>query len=95
MPTRLHAELERKVRPMSEAEDIEKVVNALRTVPEKRLLILELANKIPVKNGYWDIDALRELQPEINLAIAEAKAFGSATIKAVDALVRIRPREEV
>jgi len=80
---------------MSEAEDIDKVVNALRKVPEKRLLIIELANSIPIKNGLLDLKVMSDKQREINLAIAEAKAYGSRTIMAVDALVRVRGRKEV
>jgi len=74
---------------MRESEDIEKVVNALKKVPEKRLRIIELANSIPIKNGDLDIDVLSDMIPEINLATAEAVAYGSNTIQAVDALVRV------
>ena len=78
----------------TEANDIDRVVNALRKVPEKRLLIIELANSIPIKNGMLDLTVLSAKQPEINLAIAEAEAYGSRTIMAVDALVRVRARRE-
>ena len=37
---------------MTESEDINDVVNALKKVPEKKLLIVELANIIPIKNGF-------------------------------------------
>jgi len=80
---------------MSEADDIERLAEILRKVPEKRLLIIELANSIPIKNGLLDLNVLKAKQREINLAIAEAKAYGSRTILAVDALVRMRARKEV
>lgn len=80
---------------MGESEDIERVIMALRKVPEKRLLIIDLANSIPIKNGLLDLKVISEKQPEINLAVAEAKAYGSRTILAVDALVRLRARKEV
>ncbi len=80
---------------MSEAEDIEKVVRALKKVPEKRLMIIELANAIPMKNGILDMKVLAAKQREVNLAVAEAKAYGSRTIMAVDALIRLRARQEV
>ena len=80
---------------MPEAENIEKVVIALKKVPEKKLLIIELANSIPIKHGMLDLDVMAAKQREINLAIAEAKAYGAATIMAVDALVRMRSRKEV
>ncbi len=80
---------------MPEADDIERLAEILRKVPEKRLLILDLANSIPIKNGLLDLNVLKAKQREVNLAIAEAKAYGSRTILAVDALVRVRARKEV
>jgi len=80
---------------MSEADNIERLVEILRKVPEKRLLIIDLANSIPIKNGLMDLEVLAAKQREINLAIAEAKAYGSRTLLAVDALVRLRARKEV
>ena len=75
---------------MSEAEHIEKIVNALRNVPEKRLLIIELANSIPIRNGVMDKQEIMSRSPEINMAIAEAKAYGGHTIMAIDALIRVK-----
>jgi len=80
---------------MSEADDIERLAEILRKVPEKRLLIIELANSIPIKNGLLDLNVLKAKQRDINLAIAEAKAYGSHTLMAVDALVRLRSRKGV
>ncbi len=80
---------------MSDAKNIEKVVQALKKVPEKKLLIIELANTIPIKNGALDIEVLKERQPEINLAIAEATMYGANTMRAVDALSRIRSGKKV
>lgn len=80
---------------MSEAEDINRVVEALKKVPEKSLLIIELANSVPMKNGVFDIAVLQEKQGQVNLAVAEAKAYGSHTLQAVDALVRVKARGEV
>jgi len=79
---------------MSESEDIEKVTASLRKVLPKRLLIIELANQIPIKNGELDYAEVAKRQLEINLAIAEAKAYGAHTIQAVDALIRLQIREE-
>lgn len=80
---------------MSESENIDRVVKALQKVPEKRLLIIELANSIPIRNGNLDAAVMTEKEREINLAIAEAKAYGGCTIMAVDSLVRLRGRGEV
>jgi len=80
---------------MSEPNDIERLVEILRKVPEKRLLLLDLANSIPIKNGLLDLNVLKAKQREVNLAVAEAKAYGSRTILAVDALVRVRARKEI
>lgn len=77
---------------MSKTKDIEKVITALRKVPEKHLLIIDLTNQLTLPNGDLDIAELARRQPEINLAIAEAKAYGNGTIKAVEALNRLGAR---
>ncbi len=79
---------------MSEANDIDKVVRALKKVPEKRLMIIELANSIPIRGGDLDPTVLSDMIPEINLATAEAVAYGGQTIQAVDALVRVHGQSE-
>lgn len=79
---------------MGEAENIERVVSALQKVPGKKLLIIELVNQIPIKYGELDYEKLAERQPEVNLAIAEAKAYGTHTIMAVESLIRLRGRAE-
>jgi hypothetical protein len=70
-------------------EYLDQIIAALEKVPTKKLLLIELANSIPIKQGSLDVDALREKQLEVNLAIAEAKAYGSHTLQAVDALFRL------
>ncbi len=80
---------------MEEAENIDRVVAALLKVPEKKLFIIQLVNQISIKNGELDYLELANKQLEINLAIAQAKAYGAHTMMAVDSLVRLRAREEV
>ena len=79
---------------MTEAENIDRVVTALRKVREKKLLIIEIANTIPIVNGELDYAELANRQLEINLAIAEAKVYGAHTLMAVDSLVRLRVKRE-
>ncbi len=79
---------------MTELGDIEKVVAALKKVPEKRLLIIDLANRIPMKDGQLDYDAVTSIQPEVNMAIAEAKMYGTQTLMAVDSLKRVIARSQ-
>ncbi len=79
---------------MTESEDIERVVAALKKVPEKSLLIIDLANRIPRKDGELDYDEVASIQPEVNMAIAEAKTYGAQTLMAVDTLKRLGAREE-
>ena len=74
---------------MTEATDIERVVAALKKVPEKRLLIIDLANRIPMKDGQLDYDAVTAIQPEVNMAVAEAKMYGAQTLMAIDSLKRV------
>ena len=79
---------------MTEAADIERVVAALKKVPEKRLLLIDLANRIPMKDGQLDYDTVTAIQPEVNMAIAEAKMYGTQTLMAVDSLKRLIARGE-
>ena len=80
---------------MAESENIDKVVSALARVPEKRLMLIELANQVPIINGELDTAYLTSHQPEVNLAIAEAKAYGAHTIQAVEAIIRLMAIKEV
>lgn len=80
---------------MTEAENINRIVTALLKVTEKKLLIIEIANTIPIINGELDHAELANRQLEINLAIAEAKVYGSHTLLAVYSLVRLRAIREV
>ena len=75
---------------MTEAEKIDRVVMALLKVPEKKLLIIEIANTIPIVNGELDYRELADRQLAVNLAIAEAKVYGAHTMQAVESLVRLR-----
>ena len=77
----------------NEQEHINKIVSALVKVPAKHLLIIQLANQIPIKNGELDYAEVAKRQLEIKLAIAEAKTYGTHTIQAVDALIRLQGRE--
>ena len=79
---------------MTEAGNIDRVVTALLKVPEKKLLIIEIANTIPIVNGELDYNELANRQLDINLAIAEAKVYGAHTVQAVDSLVRLRAAKE-
>jgi hypothetical protein len=77
---------------MTESADIGRVVASLKKVPEKRLLMIDLANRIPMKDGQLDYDAVTAIQPEVNMAIAEAKMYGTQTMMAVDSLKRVIAR---
>ncbi len=79
---------------MSESDYIERVIISLKKVPAKHLLLIELANNAPRKDGELDYDELAGIQPEINMAIAEAKMYGTHTLRAVDSLKRLDAREE-
>ena len=70
---------------MDESEFIERFICALKTVPPKQLKIIDLANRY-MKDGELDHMALRDAEPEVDLAIAEAKSYGSYTLQAVDRL---------
>lgn len=74
---------------MNESEYLERVYSALKKVPKKNLLIIELANRY-LKDGVLDYTGLAEAQPEVNMAIAEAKMYGAHTMVAVDTLKRVK-----
>ncbi|MDP2659923.1 MAG: hypothetical protein Q8R28_04255 [Dehalococcoidia bacterium] len=81
---------------MTEREDIEMVVAVLKKVPEKKLLLIDIANRVAVKDGELDQAALAEIQPEVERAISEAKEYAGFTSRAVGALLTMgqRDREE-
>ena len=79
---------------MKDTEDLGRIIAALRKVPKKDLLIIELANRVCLENGQLDYEQLESIQPEVNLAIAEAKIYGAHTMVAVDTLKSLSPRTE-
>ena len=70
--------------------EIDAMVQALKNVPTKKLMIIDLANSIPIINGDFNSQVLLERQTEINLAIQEAGLYGTATIRAVQALADLK-----
>ncbi len=76
-----------------ESEDIELVVAALRKVPEQKLLLIDLVNRVGVKRGELDYMELAKVQPEVNLALSQAKAYAAETAVAIQALVGLGARE--
>jgi hypothetical protein len=79
----------------AESENIDRVVTALLKVPEKKLLIIQLVNTIPIKNGELDYIALANKQLQINLAIQQSKVYGAHTAQAVESLAGLRAKGEV
>ena len=80
---------------MNDKKNIDKVIAAILTVPEKKLLLIQIVNSIPIKNGEIDHLEIQKRTLEINLAITEAKTYGVNTMQAVDALLRLRSKKEV
>ena len=80
---------------MTQAEDIDRIVAALSKVPEKKLLLIQLVNSIPIKNGEFDYLEIQNKKLAINLAIQETKAYGAHTMQAVEALLELKPKAEV
>ena len=68
------------------------VVRILRSVPEKRLRVFELAGQVLNPAGELEFEAAADREPEINLAIAEVRAYAHATEQAVEAIRRLAPR---
>jgi len=79
---------------MRDTEDLDRIIAALKKVQAKHLLIIELANRVSSEDGQLDYQELESIQPEVNLAIAEAKMYSAHTLVAVDTLKRLPPRTE-
>lgn len=75
-----------------ESKDIELVVGVLKKVPEKKLLLIEIASRVRVNKGELDYEALAQIQPEVERAILEAKEYASHTSRAVGALITMGQR---
>lgn len=73
---------------MQEKESIKLVIGAIKKVPAKNLLLIDLANDLVI-NGKFDRDKASDLAPTINLAVAEAKMYGASTMIAAEALKEI------
>jgi PRTRC genetic system protein C len=73
---------------------INRVVTALRGVPPKSLRLIEMANKIPIRDGILDQEELECMETEINLAIMEANTYTNQTIQAVAALKEVGARQK-
>ncbi len=71
---------------MNDAANIDRLVQALRKVPPKRLKLIDLANEIPIVNGVFDQNVVREKQIEIRNAVEEAKIYGAQTASMVSSL---------
>jgi PRTRC genetic system protein C len=69
-----------------------RAVAVLRRVPARRLRILELAAELVDDAGAVDADRAAARQPELNLAVAEARAYARATQDAAAALRRLPAR---
>jgi PRTRC genetic system protein C len=68
------------------------VAGVLRRVPAKELRVFALAAELLDERGELDAEAAAARQPEVNLAVAEAEAYGRFTRQAVEALRRLAPR---
>jgi hypothetical protein len=67
-------------------------VAVLRRVPAKSLRILELAAELLTDDGELDVDRAAARQPQINLAVAEARAYARATQGTTAALRQLLAR---
>ena len=65
------------------------LVNALRTVPQVRLRLTELAWKLTGDDGSLDAEKLAFHHQELVEAIHEAEAYEKSTIEAVRCLMSI------
>ena len=59
---------------MNDKKNIDKVIAAILTVPEKKLLLIQIVNSIPIKNGEIAYLEIQKRTLEINLAITSSAA---------------------
>ena len=67
----------------------ERVIRALKTVPEARLRIIDLVGELLDPLGKVDIQKALDRQPEVNLAVAEADAYIKGVVQTQAALERL------
>ena len=66
-----------------------KLIKAVSVVPAKRLKLIELVNEVTGPDGVVDTEQLGRRQNEVNLALAEARAYAKATNDARFALAKL------
>jgi hypothetical protein len=69
--------------------DTKDLIRVLKTVPEFRLRLIELAWKVIREDGQVDQDKVSFNRKEIDEAVEEAKAYGQATKEAVRCLMQM------
>jgi len=66
------------------------LIEILKTVPEKRLKLIELARQVVKEDGGLDQNKLASLAEELELAIEEAQVYAKATEGALWSLKKLR-----
>lgn len=69
--------------------DTDRLITALRQVPEKRFLIAELAPGLMDRRGRVDVVKAIDAQAELNLAIVEVESYVRAVKSAAGNIGRI------
>lgn len=84
--------MRRKSRETVERENIERILVALGKVPEKHLRLIDLANEYYDGKQDLDPEKMANNQPEINLAIEEAKVYATGVENCVRSLRGLKAR---
>ena len=71
----------------------ETFIKSMRNVPEKSLMLIELANTIPVVDGVFDSRQLEKQRTKIGLAIQEANIYTNAVARTVSLLQQLPARQ--
>ncbi len=74
---------------MPETVATKTIIQALKTVPPKRLLLIDLVNELTGEDGKINQEMLQDRQKHVNLAAAEANAYSRYTQDALSALKQI------
>lgn len=76
---------------MDNKKEHDRIIRIISDVPEKKLMLVELAQQVWGAEGP-DWGMVQAKQPELNLAIAEVRAYSLSTERAVKALKELQAR---
>lgn len=72
--------------------DHQRIIEVLKRVSEKRLLLIDLTWELVNEKGEMDYQKVADRSQDLNLAVAEAQAYARSTAQAMKALAQLPAR---